>query len=160
MHFPGYPDNGALRGGVVHSPAEASIADSDASGTTAGIFPQPRADNRARQLEETWLLLFRELRGPVDTTLLGGLLETLRTNVHRKLERVRVFEAGRCFYRDGERYGQPRRIGGLAFGPALPEQLLEALRKITSDAIGLGKENRRLVQHEPMQIGGLALGRS
>jgi phenylalanyl-tRNA synthetase beta chain len=55
------------------------------------------------------------------TTLLGGLLETLRTNVHRKLERVRVFEAGRCFYRDGERYGQPRRIGGLAFGPALPE---------------------------------------
>ena len=56
------------------------------------------------------------------TTLLGGLLETLRTNLNRKLERVRVFETGRCFFRDGERYSQPLRIGGLAFGPALPEQ--------------------------------------
>jgi phenylalanyl-tRNA synthetase beta chain len=55
------------------------------------------------------------------TTLLGGLLEVLRTNVNRKLERVRVFEAGRCFVRDGERYDQPLRIGGLAFGSALPE---------------------------------------
>ena len=56
------------------------------------------------------------------TTLLGGLIETLRTNLNRKLERVRIFEAGRCFCRDGERYSQPLRIGGLAFGPALPEQ--------------------------------------
>ena len=52
------------------------------------------------------------------TTLLGGLLEVLRTNVNRKLERVRVFEAGRCFVRDGERYDQSLRIGGLAFGSA------------------------------------------
>ena len=56
------------------------------------------------------------------TTLLGGLLETLRTNLNRKLERVRIFETGRCFFRDGERYAQPLRIGGLAFGAALPEQ--------------------------------------
>ncbi len=56
------------------------------------------------------------------TTLLGGLVETLRTNLNRKLERARIFEAGRCFLRDGERYAQPLRIGGLAFGPALPEQ--------------------------------------
>ena len=56
------------------------------------------------------------------TTLLGGLLETLRTNLNRKLERVRIFEAGRCFVRDGERYAQPLRIGGVAFGSALPEQ--------------------------------------
>jgi phenylalanyl-tRNA synthetase beta chain len=56
------------------------------------------------------------------TTLLGGLLETLRTNLNRKLERARIFEVGRCFYRDGERYAQPLRIAGLAFGPALPEQ--------------------------------------
>jgi phenylalanyl-tRNA synthetase beta chain len=56
------------------------------------------------------------------STLLGGLLETLRTNLNRKLERVRIFETGRCFYRDGERYAQPLRIGGLAFGPALPEE--------------------------------------
>ena len=56
------------------------------------------------------------------TTLLGGLIETLRTNLNRKQDRVRVFETGRCFFRDGERYSQPLRIGGLAFGPALPEQ--------------------------------------
>jgi phenylalanyl-tRNA synthetase beta chain len=56
------------------------------------------------------------------TTLLGGLIETLRTNLNRKLERARIFETGRCFLHDGERYDQPLRIGGLAFGPALPEQ--------------------------------------
>lgn len=50
------------------------MVETDAPGASAGaIFPPQRSDNRARQLEETWLLLFRELRGPVDTTLLGGL---------------------------------------------------------------------------------------
>ena len=56
------------------------------------------------------------------TTLLGGLLEALRTNVNRKQERIRIFEVGRCFVRDGERYAQPLRVGALAFGSALPEQ--------------------------------------
>ena len=56
------------------------------------------------------------------STLLGGLLETLRTNLNRKHERVRIFETGRCFFRDGERYVQPLRIAGLAFGPAVAEQ--------------------------------------
>jgi phenylalanyl-tRNA synthetase beta chain len=56
------------------------------------------------------------------STLLGGLIDTLRTNANRKQERVRIFEVGRCFFRDGESYGQPLRIGGLAAGPALPEQ--------------------------------------
>jgi phenylalanyl-tRNA synthetase beta chain len=56
------------------------------------------------------------------SSLFGGLVETLRTNLNRKQERVRVFETGRCFFRDDEHYSQPLRIGGLAFGPALPEQ--------------------------------------
>jgi phenylalanyl-tRNA synthetase beta chain len=56
------------------------------------------------------------------STLLGGLVETLRTNLNRKHERVRIFETGRCFFRDGERYLQPMRIAGLAFGGALQEQ--------------------------------------
>jgi phenylalanyl-tRNA synthetase beta chain len=64
------------------------------------------------------------------TTLLGGLLEVLRTNVNRKLERVRVFEAGRCFVRDGERYDQSLRIGGLAFGSALAEHWDGAMREV------------------------------
>jgi phenylalanyl-tRNA synthetase beta chain len=64
------------------------------------------------------------------TTLLGGLLEVLRTNVNRKLDRVRVFEAGRCFVRDGERYDQPLRIGGLAFGSALAEHWDGGVREV------------------------------
>ena len=64
------------------------------------------------------------------TTLLGGLLDTLRTNVNRKLERVRIFEVGRCFRRAEESYEQPVRVGGLAYGPALPEQWGEAKRPV------------------------------
>ena len=56
------------------------------------------------------------------TTLLGGLLDTLRTNLNRKAERVRIFEAGRCFLREGQRFAQPLRIGGVAYGPADPPQ--------------------------------------
>ena len=56
------------------------------------------------------------------TTLLGGLLDTLRTNVNRKAERVRIFESGRCFLREGERFVQPPRIAGLVLGPADPPQ--------------------------------------
>jgi phenylalanyl-tRNA synthetase beta chain len=56
------------------------------------------------------------------TTLAGGLIEVLRTNLARKHERVRVFEAGRCFVRAGQGIDQPLRIGGLAHGPAAPEQ--------------------------------------
>jgi phenylalanyl-tRNA synthetase beta chain len=64
------------------------------------------------------------------TTLLGGLLDTLRTNVNRKLERVRVFEAGRCFFRAHNGYEQPRRLAALAYGPALPEQWGEDRRPV------------------------------
>ncbi len=68
------------------------------------------------------------------SSLAGGLVANLRFNLARKLERVRVFEAGRCFLRsdaaedplDPARavrgFEQPMRIGGLAYGPALPEQ--------------------------------------
>jgi phenylalanyl-tRNA synthetase beta chain len=62
------------------------------------------------------------------TTLLPGLLATLRTNVKRRMPRVRVFEIGRVFLRDG--FGQPMRVGGLAFGPAAPEQWSLPLRSV------------------------------
>ena len=61
------------------------------------------------------------------STLLGSLMEVLKLNLSRKAERVRVFEFGRVFWRD-ERVGeslqdvaglqQPRRLAGLAWGPA------------------------------------------
>ena len=56
------------------------------------------------------------------TTLAGGLIDVLRTNLSRKQERLRVFEAGRCFWRAAQGYEQPLRLGGLAYGDALPEQ--------------------------------------
>ena len=64
------------------------------------------------------------------TTLLGGLLEILRTNLNRKHDRVRIFELGRCFVREGEMLRQPLRIGGLAYGFAVPEQWGEAKRAV------------------------------
>jgi phenylalanyl-tRNA synthetase beta chain len=56
------------------------------------------------------------------TTLAGGLLEVLATNLARKQDRVRIFEVGRCFARANGGYDQPLRIGGLAYGDARPEQ--------------------------------------
>jgi phenylalanyl-tRNA synthetase beta chain len=56
------------------------------------------------------------------TTLAGGLIEVLRTNLARQHDRVRIFEVARCFVRNGNGDEQPLRIGGLAYGLALPEQ--------------------------------------
>jgi len=68
------------------------------------------------------------------SSLIGGLVANLRFNLARKLDRVRVFEAGRCFLRSLEKedprdparavagYYQPVRLGGLAYGPAAAEQ--------------------------------------
>ena len=56
------------------------------------------------------------------TTLAGGLIEVLSTNLARKQDWIRIFEAGRCFARAGAGYDQPMRLGGLAYGDALPEQ--------------------------------------
>ncbi|HWR76667.1 MAG TPA: phenylalanine--tRNA ligase subunit beta, partial [Thiobacillus sp.] len=53
------------------------------------------------------------------TTLWGGLLETLRHNLNRQQERVRIFELGRVYASLDE---QPMKLGGLAYGDALPEQ--------------------------------------
>ena len=56
------------------------------------------------------------------STLIGGLLETLRTNLNRKADRVRVFESGRCFVPVDENLDQPLRVGVLAYGGSVPEQ--------------------------------------
>ena len=64
------------------------------------------------------------------TSLLPGLVETLKTNVNRKAPRVRVFEVGRAFRRAGAGYDQPMRLGGLAYGPADPEQWAESTRDV------------------------------
>ena len=56
------------------------------------------------------------------TTLAGGLIEALRTNLVRHQDRVRIIETGRCFERTDHGVRQPLRLGGLAYGDAMAEQ--------------------------------------
>jgi phenylalanyl-tRNA synthetase beta chain len=57
------------------------------------------------------------------TTLLAGLVQTLRASLNRGEERARLFEIGRCFEADlPDVSAQPERIAGLAFGGRVPEQ--------------------------------------
>ena len=56
------------------------------------------------------------------TSLVGGLIEALRTNLARKQSRVRLVEVGRVFLPKGREVEQPERLGGLAYGLRLPEQ--------------------------------------
>lgn len=73
--------------------------------------------------------------GVMRSSLVGGLVATLSANLKRQVERVRIFETGRCFHRTGEAgrladFLQPRRIGGLAAGAAAPEQWGAAARRV------------------------------
>ncbi|MBL8517684.1 MAG: phenylalanine--tRNA ligase subunit beta [Betaproteobacteria bacterium] len=57
------------------------------------------------------------------TQLLGGLIDTLKTNLNRGEMRLQVFEIGRCFLADEASFeAQPERVAGLAYGPRYPEQ--------------------------------------
>ena len=57
------------------------------------------------------------------TTLVPGLVHTLRGNLNRGEEHVRVFEIGRCFEGTSpDLRVQPERIAGLAYGSRMPEQ--------------------------------------
>ena len=60
--------------------------------------------------------------GVMRTTLWGGLLDCLRFNLNRRQSRVRLFELGRTFHRGGDGFEQPKRLAGIAYGPADPEQ--------------------------------------
>ncbi len=65
------------------------------------------------------------------TTLLGGLIDNLRSNLNRKAARVRLFEVGRVFRKDDavksgplavSGISQPRHLAALAYGDACEEQ--------------------------------------
>ncbi|WP_028995801.1 phenylalanine--tRNA ligase subunit beta [Azonexus hydrophilus] len=69
------------------------------------------------------------------SNLFGGLIANLVTNLKRKQTRVRLFEVGRTFHRDAAAvpvagYRQPWRLGGLAFGGALPDGWASDGRKV------------------------------
>jgi phenylalanyl-tRNA synthetase beta chain len=64
------------------------------------------------------------------SSLLGGLLGTLRVNLARKQPRVRLFEVGGCFAAEAGSYVQYERVAGLVYGTALPEQWGVAARNV------------------------------
>jgi phenylalanyl-tRNA synthetase beta chain len=63
--------------------------------------------------------------GVMRSSLISGLVGTLAGNRKRQVERVRAFEVGRCFVRDGETaavqgFRQPLRVAAIAAGTVLP----------------------------------------
>ncbi|HUP94673.1 MAG TPA: phenylalanine--tRNA ligase subunit beta [Burkholderiales bacterium] len=64
------------------------------------------------------------------SSLVPGLVDSIAFNVRHRQTRVRVFEIGRCFTRNGTDYAQPLRIGGAACGDAVSEQWGEAQRRV------------------------------
>lgn len=69
------------------------------------------------------------------STLIGGLVANLQTNLRRKQNRVRLFETGRSFRRVAEGgpvagFHQPWKLAGLAYGGALPEGWGAGSRKV------------------------------
>jgi phenylalanyl-tRNA synthetase beta chain len=69
------------------------------------------------------------------STLFGGLISNLVTNLRRKQSRVRLFETGRTFHRDAgggpvAGFHQPWKLSGLAYGGALPEGWGSGTRKV------------------------------
>ncbi|MCU7798056.1 MAG: phenylalanine--tRNA ligase subunit beta [Candidatus Thiodiazotropha sp. (ex Myrtea spinifera)] len=56
------------------------------------------------------------------TSLWPGLLQTARYNQSRQQSRVRIFESGLCFVRDGGEIRQERVLAGLVSGDRLDEQ--------------------------------------
>ncbi|HEY5800806.1 MAG TPA: phenylalanine--tRNA ligase subunit beta [Burkholderiaceae bacterium] len=65
------------------------------------------------------------------STLIGSLLANVRYNLNRKVARIRVFETGAVYLRDDgvqdgaldvAGYRQPKRLGAVAYGPAVEEQ--------------------------------------
>lgn len=68
--------------------------------------------------------------GVMRSTLFGGLVETLRYNLNRRQDRVRLFEVGRCFEKGDDALRQPLRVAGLCLGAARPEQWGESARPV------------------------------
>ena len=96
----------------------------------ANARPMPLANPLASQLSV------------MRTTLWGGLLETMRHNLNRQHERVRIFELGRIYTSLAQ---QPMKIGGLIYGDSEPEQWGAKSRRV--DFFDLKGDLERLFGH-------------
>ena len=68
--------------------------------------------------------------GVMRSTLLGGLMDVLRSNLNRRQDRVRIFETGRSYRVTENVYDQPQRLAGLIHGDAVSEQWGVAARAV------------------------------
>lgn len=60
--------------------------------------------------------------GVMRSSLLGGLISNLQFNLNRKQSRVRLFEIGGCFQKNGQTYSQQEKLAGLCYGDVVEEQ--------------------------------------
>ncbi|MBL79856.1 MAG: phenylalanine--tRNA ligase subunit beta [Nitrosomonadaceae bacterium] len=56
------------------------------------------------------------------SNLIGGLVSNLQFNLNRKQTRVRIFEIGSCFLKEGNYYNQSEKLAGLCYGDVVDEQ--------------------------------------
>ncbi|MBB5017792.1 phenylalanyl-tRNA synthetase beta chain [Chitinivorax tropicus] len=64
------------------------------------------------------------------SSLLGGLISTLKHNLNRRHERVRLFEVGRVFIKQDDTLAQPEYIAGLLAGSRFSEQWAEKAARV------------------------------
>ncbi|HQT81388.1 MAG: phenylalanine--tRNA ligase subunit beta [Ferrovum sp. 37-45-19] len=65
------------------------------------------------------------------TSIWPGLLQALAVNLAKQVERVRLFEMGRCFYKEETgRIEQPKKLALLAYGKQLNDQWGEKSRTV------------------------------
>jgi phenylalanyl-tRNA synthetase beta chain len=67
------------------------------------------------------------------SSLIGGLVATLSSNLKRRQERVRIFEMGRTFHHQADQqppYRQSKKLGLLAYGPVVSEQWGQPARMV------------------------------
>ncbi|MBV6390436.1 MAG: Phenylalanine--tRNA ligase beta subunit [Nitrosomonas europaea] len=56
------------------------------------------------------------------SSLFGGLIDNLQFNLNRKQSRVRIFELGSCFSKEGDEEKEVENLAALCSGSAYPEQ--------------------------------------
>jgi len=107
------------------------------------------------------------LRNPIASNLSvmrsglwGGLIDVLLYNLNRKQERVRLFEIGATFEKNGDDYIEVSRVAGLGYGSIVPEQWAESTRdmdfydiKADVDVLAHGRATYQAAQHPALHPG-------
>ena len=107
------------------------------------------------------------LRNPIASNLSvmrsglwGGLIDVLLYNLNRKQERVRLFEIGATFEKNGDDYIEVSRVAGLGYGSIVPEQWAESTRdmdfydiKADVDMLAHGRATYQAAQHPALHPG-------